>query len=430
MKSRCRSVLPQGFTLTEVLITVLILAFLAGIALPAYFRSIEKAKSAEAVANLGMIRQAEMAHRAQDGTFVEAIDLPAIEAGLDLDLNAQYFDYQVAHADAGDLLIEATGRENIPGHSGPLRVSMTSGGEVTWHWPEAIGGGGAAGGSSGGGGGGGSSGSGGGSSGGGSSGSGGSTPPGSGSTEGGDGGGGSTGGAGGDSGSDGGSAGDGDGGSGGGGSGGSRAFVYIPRGADQWTGWTDVNTTNIQGTIGTATLASVFDAVAASGANGITGDLIRHGISVSFVDAATFADACGNAIACFLYYTAPRPPDQPDPLPFVLFNPAYLSEPPEILADVLIHEGTHFQQYLDGRVFNTGLGTVDIELDAFWNEAVYWGEVRDRFGPPFDDSPLEQESEGVYQLAQQGESALRDAIAAAYCGGFSTCEASLGLEGL
>jgi len=105
------------------------------------------------------------------------------------------------------------------------------------------------------------------------------------------------------------------------------------------------------------------------------------------------------------------------------FNPRFLTEAPEVLAAVLAHEGTHFQQYLDGRVFNPSLGTVDIEFDAFWNEAVFWGRIRDTLAP--FDTPLEQEIEGVYQLAQQGEGTLRDRIAAVYCGGRSNCQVTI-----
>ena len=74
---------------------------------------------------------------------------------------------------------------------------------------------------------------------------------------------------------------------------------------------------------------------------------------------------------------------------------------------------------MDGRLFNDNLGTVDLEFDAFWNSAVFWEEVRLTLAP--FDTPLEEELEAVYQLAQQGEGALRDAIAAAYCGGQPTC---------
>lgn len=99
----------------------------------------------------------------------------------------------------------------------------------------------------------------------------------------------------------------------------------------------------------------------------------------------------------------------------MIFNPTYLNETPQVLAAVLVHESTHSQQYFDGRTSNPALGTVDIEFDAFWNEAVFWSEIRGTVGAI--DTPLEREADTVYQLAQQGEGTLRNAIAATYCGG-------------
>jgi hypothetical protein len=194
---------------------------------------------------------------------------------------------------------------------------------------------------------------------------------------------------------------------------------FIARGADIWTGWPVVNQVNILGDIGVSVLQSVFSLVASSRAQTITNDLTARGIPILFTDEGTFGLLCSEAIACFLSSSAAVPPSTPSPTPVILFNPAYLNEPPASLAAVLVHEGTHFQQYLDGRLFDPALGTVDTEFDAFWNAAAYWQDVRSSQSP--FTSPLELEVEGIYRLALQGVPQLRDHIVALYCGGAPSC---------
>ena len=186
---------------------------------------------------------------------------------------------------------------------------------------------------------------------------------------------------------------------------------------DIWTQWPDVNIMNITGTEGTAVLTSAFNLVAGSGANSITNDLFRKGIPISFIDISTFQSLCGDAIACFGGASG-SPPYAPSTPPSMIFNPTYLNETSEALAAVMVHEGTHFQEYLDGRSFNPLYGDVDIEFDSFWNGAVFWGEIR---GGVLITTALENDVEGLYQLAQQGEGALRDEIASRYCEGQPTC---------
>ncbi len=164
---------PSGLTLLEVLLVVVVIALLAAVALPSYFRAADRARSSEALTNMDAIRQAEMLHQAEHGSFVEALDLPAINATLELDLTARHFDYQVTDADESKFLVVATSRRAGSG----LGVTMDQDGRITYREPSGGtgtgGGAGAGGGGSGGGGSGGSGGSGGGGGGGGSGGSGG-----------------------------------------------------------------------------------------------------------------------------------------------------------------------------------------------------------------------------------------------------------------
>ena len=385
----------RAFTLTELLIAIAIVVLLAALAIPSYRRAVEDARSTEAVHNLALIRQAEMTYRTANDAFVEAIDLPMINTVLDVELSARYFDYAVQRTETEGFLIIATSKTATGPDSGPLRVTMDHTGQLTYHRPGLTSTGGGLGGIGGGGG---------GSSGGGSS--------GGGSGGGGSGGSSSGGGSGGSSGSD-------------GGSGtvspsgvGLHPLAFIPRGPDLWTDWPTVNQRNIVGTSEeVARLSAIFDVVASSSTSVITDDLTRRGIELSFGDPTLFVDQglCGGAIACFVSSTQFRPPTAPGFEPAILFNPAYASEQVGVLAGVLVHEGTHFEQYLDGTLLRHAdgeLSVVDVEFTAWWNAAAYWAGVRNQFLPA--DTVVEQTMETGWQKAQEGEAALRDLIASLY----------------
>jgi len=71
----------KGFTLLELLIVVIILGILASIALPQYTSTIEKARSGEAIINVGSIRTALDRYWYQNGV------LPANNNFLSLDID-------------------------------------------------------------------------------------------------------------------------------------------------------------------------------------------------------------------------------------------------------------------------------------------------------------------------------------------------------
>ena len=64
----------KGFTLLEVLIVVIIIGILAAIALPQYVATIEKARSGEAVANIGSLRTAIDRYWYQNGSVTTNLD--------------------------------------------------------------------------------------------------------------------------------------------------------------------------------------------------------------------------------------------------------------------------------------------------------------------------------------------------------------------
>jgi|GEM_PF-1672016 len=390
-----------GFTLHEILIAVLVLAVLAGLALPIYWRTVRRSENAEALVNMEAIRKAELAHRHAHPAYANADSTGRINELFGLGIQEHLFRYKIVDATDSDFRIIAErlgplGDEtldvlamSVDGQTLPIPATPPGAVAIPPTPDVGRGGGGLE--------------------------TGGISVGGGGGSISGGGGGGGGGGPGGPAG----------GGAGGiqflGGSGGisfgtPRPFEYIPRGDDVWSAWPDDDLVNITGT-GAASLTAAFNLIAASETfDAITDDLFDRGISITFGAAADFdaGGICAGAIACFgpSGLDGQVPPDTPDPVPFIIFNPDYITESAGLLAVVLVHEGTHFQQFLDFSLFDNTQSVIDTEFEAFWNEAVYWDGVRADFLP--FDTDLEEESEFIYQTALQGEAALRTLIDSLY----------------
>ena len=76
--------LKRGFTLLEMLIVVIIIGILASIAMPQYFRTLEKSRSAEAVTNTGAIRMALDRYWYQESAVTTDLDLLDIDNPNDI----------------------------------------------------------------------------------------------------------------------------------------------------------------------------------------------------------------------------------------------------------------------------------------------------------------------------------------------------------
>lgn len=182
----------------------------------------------------------------------------------------------------------------------------------------------------------------------------------------------------------------------------------IPRTKDAWPQWPDAHERRITGQEGRAQLAEAFALVARSRAAGIAADLERKGIPISFGSDAEFTGEHAGA-AALLSYGMARPPVM-GAVPTITVNPKWLYERPEVLAAVLVHEGTRMQQLLEGTLTTPGPPSTELEFLARWNEAAFWEEVRGRCWP--FTTALEQEMEFTYRSALSGEGSLRDTLAA------------------
>ena len=61
-----------AFTLVELLVVLVIVAILAAVATPLYLQNTRKAKASEAVATLGLLRDAERDYRSQHDLYFDA----------------------------------------------------------------------------------------------------------------------------------------------------------------------------------------------------------------------------------------------------------------------------------------------------------------------------------------------------------------------
>ena len=79
----------KGFTLIELLVVVLIMGILASVAMPQYFKTVEKSRSAEAIEVLSAIVDVQERVHMKTGSYVQSIsNLYKLDVGLS---NLSYF---------------------------------------------------------------------------------------------------------------------------------------------------------------------------------------------------------------------------------------------------------------------------------------------------------------------------------------------------
>ena len=85
---------PMGFTLLEIMITVVILAVLSALAIPAYKNTIEQTRSNEAITNLNIIWMAEKIYWSKNSSYwgPGSTTMSSVNSGLDTDMSATFYD--------------------------------------------------------------------------------------------------------------------------------------------------------------------------------------------------------------------------------------------------------------------------------------------------------------------------------------------------
>ena len=101
MRETKKSTHSRAFTLMEVLIVIVIMGVLAGLAVPNYFKTVEKARSSEAAANLKTIHLGQKIHRVDSNTFYgPSSSLSDINTNLDIDLAEEFYTLLITAASA------------------------------------------------------------------------------------------------------------------------------------------------------------------------------------------------------------------------------------------------------------------------------------------------------------------------------------------
>lgn len=122
-----------GFTLTELLIVVIIVGILATLALPMLVKTLEKAKTGEAISNLNLIRTGQKIYFLENNIFSQDIDSLNIENPNNE--TSRYFDYTIQSSDSSDFTARAQRQNSAPDPYKTYYYDIKKDGKVTSNGP-------------------------------------------------------------------------------------------------------------------------------------------------------------------------------------------------------------------------------------------------------------------------------------------------------
>ena len=130
----------RGFTLIELMITVVVVAILAAVALPSFLDSIRKSRRADAFTAISAVQQAQERWRGSRALYADALANTAVPPaaanglGLSSQSAAGYYDLSLSHVTGSGYAVTATAvagkSQDQDGSCKLLGVRITSGNVV------------------------------------------------------------------------------------------------------------------------------------------------------------------------------------------------------------------------------------------------------------------------------------------------------------